>query len=114
MTRHTTASYSGSSETDIIFLYRDDLPQGTAGRAWCDDALSDLKCDQHYAAFANVTPPTSTICHEAGHSIGLTHGQQASPVQDQDSDSFGCMKTPSAGNTTLPSHITDQINSTYE
>ena len=111
--RHTTAVYSSSSETDIIFLYRDDLPNGTVGRSWCDDAISSLKCDQHYAAFRDVTPPTSTICHETGHSIGLTHGAQASPVQDQDSELFGCMKTPSAGNNTLTSQMTDQINNTY-
>lgn len=114
VTRHTTAIYTGSSETDIIFLYRDDLPGGTFGRAWCDDAVSSLKCDQHYAAFSNTTPPTSTICHEAGHSIGLTHGAEAYPVQAQDSADLGCMKKPSTGTITLPSNITDQIDDTYE
>lgn len=113
VTRHTKASYSGGSETDIIFLYRDDLPSGVAGRAWCDDAVSSTKCDQHYAAFADDTPSSSIVCHEAGHSIGLTHGAQASPAQSQTSSSLGCMKTPTGGTNTLPSHITDQINDTY-
>ena len=111
--RHTNPVYSGGSETDIIFEHRTDLEAGLAGRAWCDDAVNSTRCDQHYAAFASATPAASVVCHEAGHAIGLTHGSEASPSQSQTSESLGCMKTPSGGTTSLPSAITDQINSTY-
>ena len=111
--RHKSPVYSGGSETDIIFEYRTDMPDPYLGFAWCDDAVNSTKCDQHYVAFDAATPPSSTACHEAGHAIGLTHGSEASPSQNLTSSSLGCMKTPTDGTATLPSSVTDQINSTY-
>ena len=113
VTRHTSPVYSGGSETDIIFEYRTDTPYPLAGFAWCDDAVTLTKCDQHYVAFDSATPHSSVVCHEAGHAVGLTHGSEASPSQIQTSASLGCMKNPTGGTTTLPSDITDQIDNTY-
>jgi hypothetical protein len=39
VTVETTPSYSGSSETDIIYQYYSVFPPGSSGIAWCDDAL---------------------------------------------------------------------------
>lgn len=111
--RHTTAKWSGSAETDIIFRQRSDIPSGFAGLAWCDDAVSSTRCDQHYAVFSSATPTSAVICHEAGHSIGLTHGANADPTYSNTSSLFGCMKNPTGGTTTLTASITSQINATY-
>ena len=112
--RHTSPVYSGGSETDIIFEYRTSVPYPYLGLAWCDDAVSSTRCDQHYVAFDSATPHSATACHEAGHTVGLTHGSEASPAQNQTSSSLGCMKSPTGGTKTLPSSITDQINDTYD
>lgn len=114
VTEESSGDYSGGSETDIIFQQNSGLPSGVAGRAWCDDAVSSTKCDQHYVAYASATPPSSTICHEIGHSIGLTHGASADPAQLNTSSAFGCMQTPSSGGgSALTPEMTHQIDNTY-
>jgi len=114
VTEESSGDYSGGSETDIIFQQNSGLPSGVAGRAWCDDAVSSTRCDQHYVAYASSTPPSSTICYEIGHTIGLTHGASADPVQANDSAAFGCMQTPSSGGgSALTAEMTHQIDDTY-
>jgi len=113
VTKQSSPSYSGGSATDIIFTQRN-LPAGYLGLTWCDDAVDSSKCDQHYVAFGDDTPYSSVACHEAGHAIGLTHGAEASPtISNDDATNLGCMVTPNDGTMTLPTEITDQINSTY-
>lgn len=111
----STPSYSGSAETDIIFQRRTDIPEDFAGWAWCDDAVSSTKCDQHYAAFEGdygITPSVRAACHETGHTVGLTHGAQASPPKPDSEFDLGCMGT-NLSNPGLGSHNSQQINATY-
>lgn len=105
-------SYSGGSETDIIYQ------QGTSGVsqdgvAWCNDGVTSIACDQHYVRFRSATPGRSIACHETGHTIGLTHGNDADPRQSQTYSEFGCMKTPTGGTQVLTATLTSQINATY-
>lgn len=107
-------SYTGDSETDIIYR-QVALPPGVLGQTFCDDAVSTTDCDQGYVELAASTPDTKTICHESGHTVGLTHGANASPSVANSDDSLGCMQTPYSEITsaTLGSHNAAQINSTY-
>ncbi|MEV0779941.1 hypothetical protein ACIBLA_25410 [Streptomyces sp. NPDC050433] len=109
--------YSGSSETDIIFDYNDPpLPSNVLGRTWCNDATSDYECDQHYISFdnSNSDPWKATVCHEAGHAVGLTHGEYASPDQGNGISALGCVRTPlQSGYRDLGSHNVGQINGAY-
>ena len=105
----STPSFSGGSETDIIYDQRDDVPDEKEGLAWCDDAT---ECDQHYVAFESDTPSSALVCHESGHTVGLTHGSGAYPAQDNDDSDLGCLVTP-VSYTLLGSHNEGQINATY-
>ncbi len=104
-------SYSGGSETDIIYQ-SGSTPSGSRGIAWCNDSVGGNKCDQHYVRFASSNPPASTTCHETGHAVGLTHGQNASPRLRQDDSRLACMVTPSAV-ASLGAHNKSMINSAY-
>lgn len=108
----STPSFSGGSETDIIYDQRDDVPDDKDGLAWCDDSVSFLKCDQHYVAFLSDTPSTALICHESGHAVGLTHGSDAYPARSDTSSTLGCLRNP-VSPTTLGSHNEGEINATY-
>lgn len=111
VTEESSGTYSGGSETDIIYQYRTDLPVGVAGVAWCDDAVSSIECDQHYVAFDNSSPQAPLVCHETGHAVGLTHGDQAYPTQPVTNTDLGCMGQSVV--TTLGSYNQGQINATY-
>lgn len=104
-------SYSGGSETDIVYQ-KGSVPSGARGIAWCNDSVGDNKCDQHYARFAKANPPASTACHETGHTVGLTHGKNASPKLKQTDSRLACMVTPSKSSK-LGSHNKSMINKTY-
>jgi hypothetical protein len=105
-------TFTGDAETDIIYIAR-----GTqsAGVAWCNDAVSATKCDQHYNAYNNATPFPEVVCHESGHAVGLTHGQEADPRVSNTDSALGCMQMPPPGTNTgqLGSHNRGQINGTY-
>lgn len=105
--------YSGTAETDIIYQ-KTDLPSGVLGLAWCDDAVTNYRCDQHFVAFRNGgTVLKSTACHETGHGVGLLHGVDAEPSVPNSSESLRCMRTPATGDELLGSHNADRINATY-
>lgn len=107
----STPSYSGSAETDII--YQQGTVSGTAdGIAWCNDAVSSTKCDQHYNRFDSASPSKALACHETGHAVGLTHGADAYPALSQGDNSLGCMTTP-VETSDLGTHNTSMINATY-
>lgn len=108
----STPSYSGSAETDIIYQQRDNLPGTADGFAWCNDAVTSTKCDQHYNAFESANPSRALACHETGHAVGLTHGQQASPQLSNGDNSLACMTTP-VETSDLGAHNTNSINATY-
>lgn len=106
--------YSGSSETDVVMLIRSDIPFPAQGTTWCDDAVDGTHCDQHYIAFLNQSVVTyPLVCHELGHSVGLTHGMDADPSVSQSDWRLGCMKTPVDSGDTLGSNNISEINATY-
>ena len=55
------------------------------------------------------------MCHEAGHAIGLTHGQNASPLLLNSDNSLNCMQTPDNEVlvASLGTHNIQQINAAY-
>lgn len=78
----STCTYSGSTETDVVWLDAD-LPGTLRGQAPCEDYDVSNHCDQYYVtldpAEINVgsndeLDTTKTTCHELGHTVGLTHG----------------------------------------
>lgn len=94
----------GTGETDAII---DEVEvdnffpiMGALGLTWCDNHIDALTCDQHYVFLDDdVTPNhggegfTMNACHEIGHTVGLTHPQQASPSQSNGDDRFRCMNS---------------------
>ncbi|RKE23543.1 hypothetical protein [Streptomyces sp. TLI_171] len=83
--------YTGSSETDIIYQ-SGTLSDSYIGMTWCDDAVTSIKCDQHYIRFnKHFSINKSDACHETGHAVGLTHGNNASPRVDPNNTIVGCM-----------------------
>lgn len=107
--------YSGSSETDIVYQIGATLPPGAGGITWCDDAVSDTKCDQHYVRLASdrVHGNASTPCHETAHAVGLTHGGVAEPAVSDSDAGLACLRTPGTTDSTLGTHNQGQINGTY-
>lgn len=105
---------SGLSETDVIFL-EGPLPGTAIGVTWCNDAVGTLRCDQHYVRLDGPGPGKKVICHETGHALGLTHGEQAHPAQPQHAAALGCLRSPlpAITNALLGNHNTQQINATY-
>ncbi|BCL21567.1 reprolysin-like metallopeptidase [Streptomyces tuirus] len=107
------ASYEGSAETDIVYDYHE-YSGSITGIAWCNDATSDYECDQHYVEFDDTDPYMNTICHETGHAVGLTHGQEASPRVAQDDSRLACMRNYRVAEwRDLGSHNTATINAMY-
>jgi hypothetical protein len=106
--------YTGPGETDIIYQ-QNTPPNESDGFAWCNDALDDRRCDQHYNVFRSSTPSKGLACHESGHAVGLTHGVDAAPQRENDDPSFGCMQTPVPISNTgqLGTHNRASINATY-
>jgi hypothetical protein len=103
---------SGGSETDVYYAVDDTLEPPMLGQAWCDDAVGRVRCDQHYVVFKHPTPGQDVACHETGHTVGLTHGQQAYERQVNGHDVLACMTTPIEFNY-LGAHNKGQINETY-
>jgi len=107
-------SYSGGSETDIIYQ------RGTSGLfggdaiTWCNDAVSTLRCDQHYIRFRTTAYSQSLSCHESGHAVGLTHPGDANPPKPDNHASFYCMRVPAVDQGLgTDGTLTSQINATY-
>jgi len=115
VTVQTAGVYSGSSETDIVYLQSaSGMPGTLAGIAWCNDAVSTTRCDQAYVQFRYDTFSSELACHETGHAVGLTHGVNAYPRQSNTSSALGCMETPVSGSRSgLGANNIYQINSTY-
>ena len=112
----SSPSYTGGSETDIIYQVSTSGFSGTTiGQTWCDDAVSSTKCDQEYVRFRGTLQfDTELTCHETGHAVGLTHGADAGPKESNTASELGCMETPdSGGRPGLGSHNKSEINATY-
>ncbi|MBG0853089.1 hypothetical protein I2W78_14830 [Streptomyces spinoverrucosus] len=107
--------YSGGAETDIIYKSKT-LARTKIGIAWCDDAVTSRKCDQHYIAFNKNHSAIGPInkadaCHETGHAVGLTHGPNASPAKGLHDNRLGCMSYDDIYG--LGANNKENINSTY-
>lgn len=111
----STASYTGDSETDIIYQVSASGFSGTTiGQTWCNDAVTSTKCDQEYVRFrGTIQFDKELMCHETGHAVGLTHGQDASPAESNTAAELGCMETPDGGGLGLGAHNKSEINATY-
>lgn len=68
---HSSPSNSGSAETDIVYLYGD-VPGGAAGMAYCDDAVSAIRCDQHKVYLETYSAGVGLSCHEGDQCDVLT------------------------------------------
>lgn len=108
-------SYSGSAETDIVYQQSTSGMSGSIiGFTWCDDAVSTIRCDQEYVRFRYHGIDAELACHETGHAVGLTHGQNAFPAVANNNSSLGCMETPDIGNRpSLGATNVGAINATY-
>lgn len=104
-------AYEGGAETDIIYQ-QGSVPSGFDGITWCNDAVSTLNCDQHYVRFRADSFGRALVCHESGHAVGLTHGDDASPPIPNDDPSLACMKTVAVEDI-LGTHNVRQIDGTY-
>lgn len=113
----STPVYSGASETDIIYQVNSSVCSGTCLAAtWCNDPVNGApyRCDQHYVAYrASSTVSISVTCHETGHAVGLTHGQQAYPPKPNNFAELYCMRSPNSGVVSLGTNNIIQINATY-
>lgn len=108
-----TPVYSGSEETDIIYQQGNPGDPNVLGATWCDDAVGNIICDQHYVFFASDTPGTPVTCHETGHAVGLTHANNASPASAGSDPAYYCMRSPNSGTGVLGAHNVHQINVNY-
>lgn len=112
----STPVYEGSSETDIIYeKYNKGVPADLKGLTFCNDAngASD-QCDQHYVRWREDTHVRrNNACHETGHAVGLTHGDDADPRISVQAESLMCMRNPTMGEIYLGEHNADTIDFTY-
>jgi hypothetical protein len=103
---------SGTGETDLIFT-EGDVPPGYDGFTWCKDPSGRHECDQHQVRIEGEDFYYGLICHEAGHAVGLVHGDGANPKQSMTGSKMGCMKNPMPRDAVLGSVNKDNINREY-
>jgi hypothetical protein len=117
----------GPDETDVIYRLNDGLGMNTWGRAFCDDdSPSDpVVCDQFYVEYHGdkICPGNecydasfheTLACHETGHTVGLLHGENATPRQDNEDADFRCMRTDVLpDDPRMGTHNVQQVNSVY-
>lgn len=111
-----TPVFSGAGETDIIYQ------EGSAGISsdadgvyWCN-ARGNVAflCDQGYVRIrggGHYNP--GLICHETGHAVGLTHGNNADPWVGQQDSRLACMKKSVGSGTPLGPNNKTNINFWY-
>ncbi|WP_206344090.1 hypothetical protein [Streptomyces mesophilus] len=106
-------SFSGSSETDIIYQEQG-VPGSNEGITWCNDAAGTFECDQQYVRIEGAGSYTPGLtCHETGHAVGLLHGQNASPALGNQNSALGCMKKETSYGDRLGANNKENINGAY-
>ncbi|MCS7008071.1 MAG: hypothetical protein NZL88_11010, partial [Gaiellaceae bacterium] len=107
-------AYTGSAETDIIYQVNPSvLPPGVSGWTYCDDPISSTRCDQHYVVFGSDFWAQTVTCHETGHAVGLTHGEQAAPPLSNTDPSLACMVSAGSNVLGLGAHNRSEVNGAY-
>lgn len=111
-------TYTGPSETDIVYQVKSaGFYDDYIGFTWCNDAVnsSAIKCDQEYVRFRPYAQfDKQLVCHETGHAVGLTHGEDAAPAESNDAAELACMQRNDSGaRPHLGSHNAHEINATY-
>ncbi len=103
----STPKTTGPGETDIIYRYGA-LSGSTVGQYICDDdSIGSNRCDSSYITYdgGDLAPIPyqfsnyaeifkSLACHETGHAIGLTHGNDADPNVSANRAELMCMRKP--------------------
>lgn len=114
ISEHSTAQ----QHTDIVYQ-QGNMPIITGGVVlgitWCKVASNSTKCDKQYVRFLNtITVAQKLACHETGHAVGLTHGNDAYPRWSTTDARLHCMVTPYnyADDLLGPMNIAE-INATY-
>jgi hypothetical protein len=111
----STPVFSGSSETDVVYEESAaGMSSSADGTTFCNNAATTLKCDQQYIRIrpsGNFTK--GLVCHETGHAVGLTHGDDASPRKRNSDEALGCMETPVSADEGLQTNNIENINATY-
>ncbi|MFC3493403.1 hypothetical protein [Glycomyces rhizosphaerae] len=111
----TSPEFSGSAETDIVYEESGiGVPSGSSGVTFCNDAVSDLRCDQQYIRILGGGHYVQGLtCHETGHAVGLQHGNKSDPLVANTDERLGCMETPTSDGEVLQDNQIDNINGTY-
>lgn len=101
-------------ETDIIFQAGSQgLSAGADGVTWCQSRDDEIRCDQHFVRFRYQSADAGAICHEAGHAIGLLHGDSSFEKQMDVTPALGCMQQRPNRPSALGSHNRKQIDATF-
>jgi hypothetical protein len=111
----SSPSFSGSAETDIVYQETSaGMSSSADGTTFCNNAATTLKCDQQYIRIRGGGVYTHGItCHETGHAVGLTHGQDAAPKKKNNDEKLGCMESPADIDEGLQANNIENINATY-
>ena len=119
----TVSPYGVHDNSVDVFYATADLPGDAVGRYQCVYPVPNntYRCNHGHVTFDGAMGETlsdyqlkSVACHETGHSVGLTHGQDAYPVMANSNDVLACLQTPLAQVVpTLGTHNTQHINANY-
>ncbi|MBX3314551.1 MAG: hypothetical protein KDB02_14295 [Acidimicrobiales bacterium] len=113
VSRESPVVYTGSAETDVVFQVGAWVPSTAVGLTWCDNAVSSVRCDQHYARIRSGYVNRGVVCHEAGHSVGLVHGDSAEPPVGGQEPILECMRKAPGSLDRLGGHNRRMIDATY-